>query len=95
VQRVISLFREPREEDWLAPPHREAAPEEREAEPVYFRELLEYLRRHPDERAIDPAPVNEQADDQAARGVEQRRAPLVTWAPLPCGQPARSRSARP
>lgn len=83
MQRVISLFREPREEDWLAPPRRDEAQEDQQHEPLYFRELLEYLRRHPDERAIEPEQPNPETVEADTDALEARRAPLVTWSPAP------------
>ena len=47
MERLISLFREPREEDGWPGSQREKSSQEPaglESEPLYFQDLLEYLR---------------------------------------------------
>jgi hypothetical protein len=44
VERLISLFREPDYDESSAREHEQRPPPRAEEEPLYFRQLLEYLR---------------------------------------------------
>ena len=44
MERLISLFREPDYESW-SPSDPQPPPPEAEEEPLYFRQILEYLRQ--------------------------------------------------
>jgi hypothetical protein len=62
MERLISLFREPREEDGWPGSRPERSPAEQvglESEPLYFQDLLEYLRA----RNAEVASVDEEVCD--------------------------------
>ena len=53
MERLISLFREPDYEGWSATDERPSPAEEEE--PLYFKQLLEYLREQKKERVPEEA----------------------------------------
>ena len=61
MYRVISLFREPREEDHSPQSHGEIDCQE---QPLYFQQLLEHLRERRDEREPEPFTLDERPQKQ-------------------------------
>ena len=50
MERLISLFREPDYESW-SPSDPQPPPRSADEEPLYFRQLLEYLRQSRQDKA--------------------------------------------
>jgi hypothetical protein len=52
MERLISLFREPDYDSW-SPSQAQPPPQAAHEEPLYFQQLLEYLRKRRDGEDID------------------------------------------
>lgn len=55
MERLISLFREPEYESW-SPSDPQPPPAQEDEEPLYFRQILDYLRQSRQEAAEPQRP---------------------------------------
>ena len=63
MERLISLFREPDYDSW-SPSQAQPPPQEAHAEPLYFEQLLEYLRKRKDGEDVDDVDFIAFAEDE-------------------------------